>query len=209
MGIWTTILINNEFDLIQKVFDFINKYEILNINLLVDINPITLLWFFAVFVLASISNDIDNMHSTIWKILFPISIVFHLLSYILYRIFYNKSYSARHRMIKESVTSKNSFLANLFGISFFEYTSTTFAVVHRMLFHSEIWLIILLYCANLIDTTYYNFSDIYYIAIIGWYLTHLLLDYIHWKIPIFLTLRLIFMIFWIKKEVIWLNWRIW
>lgn len=165
--------------------------------------------FWWLIILFSIMNDLDSVHSKIWKLLLPISILFHWLSILLYKIFYSKSYKTRKRLINENFKKEAWFFSRISWSYKKASKKQLFNVTHRMYFHTELWILTFLWIAYFIDINYLDFNNLYYFAITIWYLTHLLLDWIHGKLPIFLTIRIIYMILWKRKEVYWLNKRIW
>lgn len=144
------------------------------------------------YIIANIINDLDSPYSFLWRIFFFISIPAWLISVIIYRVLYPKSWNG---------------IGNISG-RWFQGLWLQMKLTHRVLFHTEIWLILLLVGQTAlfswiwIDNTYITSLNI---GLTLGYLTHLVCDAISGKVPYPIFLRLIFIVLGIRKETYWLS----
>lgn len=201
---WATVSItsvlsyNNVFDIysilnpLSYIFNYVWAIE--KSNYVFSSNDFIILAI--VYLFSNLLNDLDNPKSKIGRLFFFISIPAWVLSVILYRILYPKSFN---------------WIYNSFGWGLWWWLKTT-SVVHRVVFHSEIWLAFLLFF-TLIWSIMIGLSDITRFTLLAWitlgYLTHIVCDAISWKVPYPITVRLVFIALWIKKETFGLKLSIW
>jgi hypothetical protein len=144
------------------------------------------------FLFGNIVNDLDNPKSLIGRIFFFISYPAWIISIITYKMLYPNSW----RGIWNTVGGWLSGLAK------------QFAVTHRVLFHTEIWLILLVITQTYLLSALSINNDFIAIANVGltfWYITHILCDALSGKVPLPITIRLLFIVIWYRKETFWLS----